>query len=684
MSRWRNPRLWIGVASTALVLVLAIGSLGRTSPGALAAPHAALNGAGKCADCHGGFFGEMTESCLECHKPIAQQMKARSGLHGIMEPAEANRCAVCHSDHHGDAFQMVNDQSFMAAGADRETFDHKKIRFAMDGKHLELDCTECHKNADIDVLPEGERRFLGLDKDCASCHEDPHEGKMVFSCVECHSQKSWEELGSDGHDKFLPLIGGHADMSCRACHADDSDHALEKLGHVRANPRQCMDCHESPHSKPFVATTASMAALAEPASCVVCHKFEHETFRDERLTVTVDQHGGSDFPLAIPHHDVTCAECHKPELETFVERYPGRQADDCIACHEDVHLSQFLESPLAPNGCVDCHSRTEFTPHTFTVRSHKSAGLPLEGAHVKTDCNDCHVEPKRNEARLFRGLNSDCASCHRDVHRGAFDHHDKEAAGKEHGLCSVCHKSTTFRDLLGTFDHGKWTTFAIAGAHAQASCETCHPRGELPDANGRTLGRVSDHFGKYTGCVTCHKDPHDKQFDKKDLPQSVNGKEGCARCHIETSFRSFPDGFEHGTWTGFLLEGAHARTDCASCHKPRRRPDKTGRTWNRAKGNRCADCHSDPHAGQFEKRKNNDCESCHRSASSFADLTFRHNFDSRFRLDKTHGALDCAECHKKERINGKVAVRYRPLGTTCADCHGSHNNPLRRRKRSGR
>ncbi|NJN14530.1 MAG: hypothetical protein HC813_02580 [Planctomycetes bacterium] len=52
--------------------------------------------------------------------------------------------------------------------------------------------------------------------------------------------------------------------------------------------------------------------------------------------------------------------------------------------------------------------------------------------------------------------------------------------------------------------------------------------------------------------------------------------------------------------------------------------------------------------------------------------------DSRFRLDKTHAALDCAACHKPERIDGKEIVRYRPMGMECSDCHGSQSNPLRR------
>ena len=38
-------------------------------------------------------------------------------------------------------------------------------------------------------------------------------------------------------------------------------------------------------------------------------------------------------------------------------------------------------------------------------------------------------------------------------------------------------------------------------------------------------------------------------------------------------------------------------------------------------------------------------------------------------LDEVHVALDCAKCHKSYETAAGPLVRYRPLGTTCGDCH---------------
>ncbi|MDH3593103.1 MAG: hypothetical protein OER88_14555, partial [Planctomycetota bacterium] len=516
-------------------------------------------------------------------------------------------------------------------------------------------------------------------------HADSHEGGMVLECAQCHGQKSWESLHSDGHARFLPLKGAHAEVSCRKCHEKEGAHALEVLGRRDHAARQCQDCHESPHTPSFVQESASLAAIAPSASCVVCHDYDHTEWRDKRVTTTPPQHSASGFDLVAPHAEVKCEECHKTDAPTFAARYPGRKQDDCASCHEDVHRGQFKNSAGAQNGCIDCHERVHFKPHAFTVEKHAQTELPLEGKHVETDCNECHKDPPMNKPRAFEGTSSRCEACHEDAHAGFFGIHDDVLEKHKHGSCAVCHIPSSFRDGVpgASFDHGKWTGFAVRGAHAQTACETCHPRQKEPDRTGRTLGRSHDKFGRYEGCATCHKDPHDGGFDKKTLPKAVEGRKGCARCHTETSFRDFPDGFDHGQWTGFLLGGAHLRAGCAACHTPLRRPAKSGRTWGRAKGAKCADCHDDPHAEQFEVH-DNDCEKCHRSAASFADLTFRHNFDSRFRLDETHAQVACAKCHKKEKIKGKLVARYRPLGMKCADCHGAHENPLRRRKRSRR
>lgn len=686
--RLRSPHLWIGILSVTAVLAIVVDDLGRTSPGELSAVHQRvdkLTGFRSCAQCHGGWTSTMTESCIVCHAPIGAQLERGAGLHGRLGKERGGECGTCHSEHHGSEFALVNRQTFAKAGVgDPDQFDHALVGLTLEGRHLELGCRECHRNADLAILPAGQPRFLGLQRDCGTCHKDAHEGRMVLACAQCHGQRAFDQLSSLDHDKVLPLTGGHARASCRDCHARESAFSLEALGHGEVRQRRsCADCHESPHATDFVAGVARLASLPPAAACSVCHQADHDSFRADDLTVTAAQHAASGFDLEAPHSEATCAQCHVGG--TFAELYPGRRADDCRQCHTDPHGGQFDGSPLAANGCIDCHDRQHFAPHAFTVAKHANTTLPLTGSHLEADCNDCHQTPANDAPRVFRGTPAKCESCHGDAHDGFFDALVQQpGANPANGKCALCHQPTRFAELpQAGFDHGRWTGFAITGAHAQAACESCHPLRESPDAFGRRFGRVAEHFGAKPGaagrCAVCHRDPHEGLFDLPGLPQTVDGRSDCARCHAPTSFRAFDAAFDHERWTGFRLDGAHRKTACSSCHVPLREADAAGRTWAHARGRACADCHTDPHGEQFRAAGRNDCSRCHRVAEKFTDLSFNHELHSRFKLGTAHSRLACAVCHKPVREGDVEVIRYRPLGHECADCHGGQQDPLRRR-----
>ena len=685
----RSPRLWIVLLSLATIGVYVFTALGRTSPGPVATAHARiaeLDGGDNCAACHGGWFGNMTESCLACHESIVEQMESGRGLHGVIGKEKAAACVTCHSEHNGDQFALVNRQSFVRAGVpDFDVFDHNLIGFAMKGKHLEQECSKCHEHADAQPLPEGATRYIGLEQRCDACHKDPHEGRMALACATCHGQVAFDQFEALGHDRYLHLTGGHADVACAKCHEPESSHSLEVLGGGRQQgQRRCNDCHESPHAEGFVTAVGRAAKTTASGACVLCHKPEHEGFRNENLTVTPAQHATSGFPLDKPHHEVTCVQCHKGG--SFSDRHPGRDRDGCAACHGDPHGGQFEQSAFGADGCLGCHDREQFTPNTFTVARHAETGLPLTGRHVETECRACHVPPKPERPRVFRGTSSTCADCHGDAHGEFFQAFSAEFTGTQHGECAYCHTTKAFRAASGVgteagFDHAHFTRFPIQGAHAQASCEVCHRRAQEPDPFGRTFGRVAVRFGKFEGCATCHENPHGKDFEKKGLPKEWKGKSGCARCHGESSFRHFPEPFEHDFWTHFRLTGAHAEAACTACHAPLRAGDPSGRTWKRAKGTRCSDCHRDPHAGQFTRRGRTDCSRCHVNADGFKNVRFVHDRDARFRLGKAHRKLDCDACHKPVRVGKSDVVRYRPIGRNCVDCHAATKNPFRREKR---
>ncbi len=293
------------------------------------------------------------------------------------------------------------------------------------------------------------------------------------------------------------------------------------------------------------------------------------------------------------------------------------------------------------------------------------------------------AEPGTGAARRFEGTPHACADCHADAHRGAFDEFDNPES------CARCHQPTLFSEVEPTaFDHGGWTGFVLDGAHARAECETCHPRSAKPDDRGRSFGSSAATFGEpVERCATCHLDAHLGAFDRPELPRELAGRTDCARCHTSESFDELAvEPFEHERWTGYPLAEFHAQVECAECHVPTTMPDEHGRSCCLA-SKMCQNSHVDPHVAQFAVAGATDCARCHLDAGG---LAFDHQRDSRYALDEVHAALECSACHVPWPLpGGGEAVRYKPLGTECVDCHDpeflerSRNSPPRRPSERG-
>jgi hypothetical protein len=772
--KWLQPKTALALLSLLLVLAIVFHESEEVSPGPLTAVHAAvpeLSERGSCERCHGDSPAELSQACGECHEPIREQLVSRAGFHGAMEPGAASRCGRCHVEHHGAALAPVDARVFALAGVqDRADFRHDFVKFELVGAHAKLDCSACHRNADVEVLPSGAERFLGLSQRCDSCHKDPHEGRFAQSCAECHGQeKPFQSLDGFVHTESFPLRGVHSGHACSECHAKGTEHSVESVGGRGPRPeaRRCQDCHASPHSESFATAVSALVSLQPQAVCIECHPLDRASFRVPEGALRRELHAASGFALDKPHAALRCEQCHVGygTDRAFSERYPGRKAQDCAACHSDPHGGQFVTAGGTLQACVECHGSQTFSAHGFDLARHASTAFPLDGSHAKVRCDACH-ERVGDAPRRFRGTARDCAQCHADVHGDAF----YSAVSGTARDCATCHESTDFAAERG-FNaevHAQRTGFELAGAHLRADCERCHVRSPQPDALGRRFGRVANVFGTpVDACATCHADAHAGAFDgaalaaldpKHDtcdrchgvesfrelsrafdhgawtgfpldgahtstdcdachkvafelprddrrvvstrrlravtmlatgplaqactgchsdaheghfdaLPSVIDGKSGCARCHGTQSFTSHArDSFEHGAATGFSLDGAHARAACEACHVPRATPDARGRRFGRASGQRCSDCHTDPHVGQFAER---DCTACHASAESWRALSFDHARDSRFALDVNHAKLACIACHKPSSLaSGGTAVRYRPLGRTCVECHG--------------
>ena len=678
-----DGRLWLGFASLLLVLSLFMLDFERTSPGPISATHAQLKRLDDeqgCKLCHGTFRQSLADACNECHLEIRDQLARRTGFHGNLSDDLPTRCERCHVEHHGRQAKLVSARSFVVAGVQGVgLYDHAGLDFELAGAHDALDCETCHTNANADVLAVGGKRYLGLEQECATCHEDPHAGRMGASCAACHGQEQpFAEVASFAHPDEFPLAGAHATPGCADCHAQGGSHSVERLAkwQRRPVPRTCADCHESPHSAEFAAGVADFAGVAPDASCSVCHAPVHGGFEGEGVTMSVEVHDVSGFSLAPPHHRASCADCHTIEGAhnvDFVAHRPARGAQACEACHEDAHGGQFQNGAFAGEGCRSCHDSHTFDPPAFDAEQHELTAFALRGTHRKIECAACHLAPAPESPRIFTGTSASCEDCHADVHRGVFDRPGLPEAVEERTGCARCHDTEAFHGAPRTsFDHGRWTSFALQGAHARADCVSCHgPAGG--ESDGRSFGFADQRFeGSFAHCATCHDDPHMGAFD--DPRASPEASNDCTRCHSTESFHEFSaEEFDHGHWTGFELSGVHAETACAACHVPDlAQASEQQKFLGPAAGRLCSDCHADPHAGQFARAGTTECAACHAAGgATFAELVFDHQRDSSFPLDDRHSKLACAACHVSWPIgNARETVRYKPLGTACSDCHG--------------
>ncbi len=787
----RTAGIWLGVASALLAISLALWDTQSASPGPISAVHeksASIDG-DDCAVCHGGSPDEMRAACAECHADVEAQVAAGTGFHGKLP--NVARCGTCHAEHHGVDFELVSAGAFALAGvADRDAFAHEGLGFALSGVHTSLACRACHANADVVLLEKDAQRFTGKSQDCAGCHQDPHAGKLP-DCRSCHGEtEPFAVVAEFEHPSSFALVGVHAQASCVACHAPGTAFAIEAGGGETATrtPRSCEACHASPHASPFISAIVARIAVERGATCASCHPVAGGPFASPR-TLTVAEHALTGFPLVAPHAAAACTDCHATlrapdaHAEAFADfraSHPGRTPDDCASCHADPHGGQFQTGAFAQGGCLACHERERFDPPAFGFAQHARTAFALTGAHSKTACRACHAQIG-DAPRVFHGTNATCSACHADAHTGFFAQKAASLAATASAAtnaraddCATCHTTTDFQHVAAeTFDHARWTGFALVGAHAESECAACHAARAAPDERGRSFGVVAESYpgspedcatchvdahggffarrpdaptctachdphgfeqardafdhtrstgfaldgaharadcatchpsgseivqvsgavataagveralrstvhageGSFQNCATCHTDVHAGAFDGPRRPGDVGGRTGCARCHTTESFTEVAaSAFDHAAWTGFALTGVHADAGCASCH-PRSGGAASNtafgaRGFARAAGTNCSDCHADPHAGQFSRNGSTDCATCHATAPDFLALRFDHQHDARFALDTTHAQLACSACHVPWALpGGGSAVRYKPLGVECGDCH---------------
>lgn len=550
------------------------------APGKVITGHAKVEN--ECAQCHVKFDRKAQDGlCMGCHKDVGADVRAKTGFHGRLKP---QACNTCHTDHKGRDMRIVV--------LDKKKFDHNQSDYVLRGKHQKVECDKCHVAG---------KRFREASQECNACHkrDDVHKGGLGVKCADCHTESSWKEATFDhGKTKFA-LTGKHGDVKCADCHKNNA---------YKETPRSCVGCHRQDDDR-----KGHKGQYGE--KCESCHgtkawkpsSFNHDT--DTR------------YDLRGKHRTTACADCHKGSL------YRNKLSNDCYACHkaDDKHKDSLGRD------CASCHSERSWKePAKF---NHEQSSFPLLGKHAKAECKDCH------KSAMFKEAPRDCLSCHKkeDKHEGTlgvkcgdchterdwkstvgrFDHDRtkfqlRNAHAGKTVKCDACHKNArSFRDTamdcygchkkddkhegeqgkqceqchsdrnwkVEKFDHGL-TRFPLAGLHVKASCKSCHASSRYKEAP--------------RDCYSCHK-----KEDRHKLKFGV----ACESCH---NARAWPIwDFNHDKRTKYLLDGAHRKVECESCHK---QPAPAGKAAAPT-ATTCIACHvsEDVHDRQFGER----CEQCH-------------------------------------------------------------------------
>ncbi|NKB68299.1 MAG: hypothetical protein GKR89_14650 [Candidatus Latescibacteria bacterium] len=499
--------------------------------------------------------------------------------------------------------------------------------FPLIGAHKQIACISCHVDGHL----------ADMDSTCATCHRADFSASKIpihdqvgarFDCDLCHTIIAWPDSAFDHNGLDFDLSGAHQALDCLACHTGADVGRTPVFAGLATD---CIDCHRDDYNG---VDEPNHVDLAYPTDCLACHT-------DVAWAPVAFDHSQFDFTLNGAHESVACAACH---IDGVYEGTPT----DCIDCHQDDFTSAVAPPHVEPSfaqNCLECHTEVAWTPSFF---DHATTGFQLNGAHVATDCIDCHSNGN------YIDTPTDCIDCHQADYDGV-EEPDHVAQGFPTD-CLDCHTEVAWTPAA--FDHSQFD-FALNGAHELVACAACHIDGVYE--------------GTPTDCIDCHQD----DFTAAVAPPHVEPSfaQNCLECHTEVAWT--PSFFDHAT-TGFQLNGAHVATDCVDCHSNGDYIDTP---------TDCFSCHA---ADEPRDHFGPDCAACHTETAWEPSIFNHENFfpisrgnHSRYRNDCTachieppsYNTFSCIDCHDGEHQRGDMDdehddVRgYRYESAACLDCH---------------
>ncbi len=597
----------------------------------------------QCSQCHNGNIAKgkpanhmpTTEACDACHRTTT--WTSASFTHVAVTPGS---CASCHSQGGAaSTFKPSNhipttlscDVCHTTGGSfGTSKFTHSATQGVMAGQ-----CSTCHNGSFTQWNALGKSsNHVSTTASCDTCHAGfvsfagmsgttfNHAGVNPGTCATCHVQGGSAKT-------FKPTDHIPTTQSCDACHSTGGTFTTTSFAHTTAQgvaAGQCSTCHNGSFTK--------WNALAKPSNhiptslaCDACHTaggtFKPSTFTHAATQGVVPQqcatcHSGayaSMNALGKPSNHVattmSCDSCHTGYV-TFASvtgatfNHAGVSPGTCSSCHVQGGSATAKPSDHIPTNlsCDSCHTTGgSFTTSTFT---HSAAQGIVAG-----QCTTCHNGSYAKWNALGKPSNHlpttlSCNACHAtggSFTTSTFTHSSTQ--GVVTGQCATCHNGSYVQwNALGKTTNHVATT---------ASCDTCHKN--YTSFAGAAFSHTSVTPGT---CATCHTQGGSGTAKPNNhIPTTLS----CDACHNTTTFTTST--FTHATTQGVVAG------QCTTCH------NGSYTQWN-ALGK---PTNHIPYEAQLLAGSSMNCDSCHKSKTSFTSQTMNHN------NSQGNGSGWCKGCH---------------------------------------
>jgi cytochrome b subunit of formate dehydrogenase len=532
-------------------------------------------------------------------------------------------------------------------------------------------CLDCHDDPDFETERNGKTisLFVNYDVFLNSVHGD-------LECIDCHEEADVDDFP---HDEILNRV------QCGNCHDDvqlDFDASIHGQSLIRNAPYapHCVDCHvtNDVHNVLAVSNPASPAyKMRVPYTCGRCHRegapvastyqiSEHNIIENYSQSI----HGEGLFKKGLTV-TATCTDCHRSHL---------------IFPHTDPRASISRRNIAAT--CMQCHSRIEDV-HSRVIRGELWEKEP--GAIPA--CTDCHLPHKaRKETVALTVSDLSCLKCHnrRDIFKvvGADSvsmYVDKAVIGEsvhQNIPCVKCHSDIDPRRHRPCETSGR------------VDCSRCHAKiadEYFESGHGQAFLK---HISQAPYCTTCHGDHDAKAHDNEDaLTYRESVPSLCGECHRTGGAATLAADLAEENALVDYSTSVHGRgltekgllpsavcIDCHSSHLILKHTDKKSTVYPKNIAATCAQCHRGiykqyiksvhyPAADAKDDRKKPNCADCH-SSHTISEVT-----QDKFMSQVTQ---QCGSCHREladtylDTMHGKAYQLGYLDAAKCSDCHGAH------------